>query len=184
MSLSAITLPAESLYLLTDLGQTRLCHPRLPRLSLLENHHHIALHAADLPPDPALLEEGARWLGWSLSPGLTTTGDVRQTCILRPESERTRLAALRTGHNLRAVDLMKLPRGAVVAVAVILAERVEPHTGPTWYLGPITILPAPVAVDTGDWPCGRPWNLLPPALDAVRRQWAAAKRQPASRRSA
>ncbi len=186
MSLSAITLPAEDLYLLTDLGQTRLSHPALPAFSQLASTRHIALHAAATPPDPCRLERGARWLGWSVSPGLgmPRDGKCRSVLILRPDTERTRRAAERANRNLRAVDLRSLPRGAVVAVAPLLAERTEPHTGPVWYLGPLVILPAPIPVDTEDWPIGRPWTVLPPTLGAVRQQWKAAQRRVPIRRSA
>ncbi len=188
MSLSAISLPAEHLYTLTDLGQNRLSHPRLPPLDALPSHRYIALHAAGLPPDFALLEEKARWLGWSLTPGLTKP--PTSVAVLRPESERSRAVAHRTGHNLRAVDLATLPRGAIIAVAEIIAERAIPdqhwsrHPDTTWYLGPITILPAPVAVDTEGWPCGVPWDVLPPVLDVVRAMWSATRQVTPRRRSA
>ncbi len=188
MSLSAISLPAEHLYMLTDLGQTRLSHPRLPPLNALPSHRHIALHAASLPPDFALLEEKARWWGWTATLGTVRGGT---TVILRPDSERAHRAAERTGRSLRAVDLATLPRGAVVAVAEIIAERIEPsrwrpQPDVTWHLGTITVLPEPVALDTEGWPCGTPWEVLPPALQAVRAGWKAARTAPASaaRRSA
>ncbi|MFT5682851.1 MAG: hypothetical protein ACI8RZ_003775 [Myxococcota bacterium] len=188
MSLPAISLPAEDLYFLTDFGIDRLIHPRLPSLSaLVSNRGYLALHAANTPPNPGRIEERARWMGWSAVSGRATPRDRKcfSAMILRPTSPTALHRSQQSGRNLRAVDLAALPRGAVVAVVELIGEEVGgPNRTPTWFLGPLRVLPRPVAVPTDGWPCWTPWTLQAPAYDTVRVGWRDATRRPTSRRSA
>lgn len=186
-ALPAISLTAEDLYFLTDFGTDRLTHARLPPLSSINHRGYLALHAADTPPNPGIIEARARWMGWSARPGLATPRDrqCRTALILRPTSPTALHRSQRYGRNLRAVDLARLPRGAVVAVVELLAEDLGGmNRTPTWFLGPLVVLSQPVPVPTDGWPCWKPWTLQAPALDAVRARWRDATHRPAVRRSA
>jgi hypothetical protein len=188
VSIPALSLPAEDLYFLTDFGQDRIVHPRLPSLSeLVANRGYLALHAACTPPDPARIEELARRRGWSAVSGRATPRNRKcfDAMILRPASQTALHRSQQSGRNLRAVNLAALPRGAVVAVVELIGEEVGgPNRTPTWFLGPLRVLATPVSVNTEGWPCWSPWTLTSPGLDAVRAGWRDAAHRPIPRRSA